>query len=56
MTTARTGTWAGRLTRLGFTDALRAERMLGDAADSPITSIRGSANQWRGAVGIGYTF
>ncbi|HEX7709656.1 MAG TPA: MipA/OmpV family protein [Sphingomonadaceae bacterium] len=31
-------------------------RMLGDAADSPITSIRGSANQWLGAVGIGYTF
>ena len=32
MTTARTGTWAGRLTRLGFADALRAERMLGDPA------------------------
>ena len=32
MTTARTGTWAGRLTRLGFTDALRAERMLADPA------------------------
>jgi outer membrane scaffolding protein for murein synthesis (MipA/OmpV family) len=31
-------------------------RMLGDAADSPITSIRGSPNQWLGAVGIGYTF
>lgn len=32
------------------------DRLLGDAADSPITSIRGSANQWLGAVGIGYTF
>lgn len=31
-------------------------RMLGDAKDSPYTSIRGSAGQWFGAVGIGYTF
>ncbi|BBC74357.1 structural protein MipA [Altererythrobacter sp. B11] len=31
-------------------------RMLGDAKDSPIVSIRGSANQWAGAIGIGYTF
>ncbi|AKH44042.1 outer membrane scaffolding protein for murein synthesis (MipA/OmpV family) [Altererythrobacter atlanticus] len=31
-------------------------RMLGDAKDSPITSIRGSADQWMGALGIGYTF
>ncbi len=30
--------------------------MLGDAKDSPYTSIRGSAGQWFGAVGIGYTF
>jgi len=32
------------------------DRLLGDAADSPITSVRGSPNQWLGAVGIGYTF
>lgn len=31
-------------------------RMLGDAKNSPFTSIRGDANQWLGAVGIGYTF
>jgi len=30
--------------------------MLGDPKRSPVTSIRGSANQWFGAVGIGYTF
>lgn len=31
-------------------------RLLGDPKRSPITSIRGSANQWFGAVGVGYTF
>ncbi|MDZ7588465.1 MAG: MipA/OmpV family protein [Parasphingorhabdus sp.] len=31
-------------------------RLLGDAKRSPITSIRGSADQWFGAVGVGYTF
>lgn len=31
-------------------------RMLGDAKDSPLTSVRGSADQWMGAAGIGYTF
>ena len=31
-------------------------RMLGDPKRSPVTSIRGSANQWFGAVGVGYTF
>lgn len=31
-------------------------RMMGDAKRSPYTSIRGSADQWFGAVGIGYTF
>ncbi|HEY8603878.1 MipA/OmpV family protein [Tsuneonella suprasediminis] len=30
--------------------------MLGDAKDTPYTSIRGSADQWLGGVGIGYTF
>jgi outer membrane scaffolding protein for murein synthesis (MipA/OmpV family) len=31
-------------------------RMLGDARRSPLTSIRGSPNQFLGAVGLGYTF
>ncbi len=31
-------------------------RMIGDPKRSPITSIRGSADQWFGAVGVGYTF
>ncbi|MEP0449124.1 MAG: MipA/OmpV family protein [Parasphingorhabdus sp.] len=31
-------------------------RILGDPKRSPVTSIRGSANQWFGAVGVGYTF
>ena len=30
--------------------------MLNDAKNTPYTSIRGSADQWFGAVGIGYTF
>lgn len=32
------------------------ERMLGSAARTPITSIRGSRSQWMGGVGVGYTF
>jgi outer membrane scaffolding protein for murein synthesis (MipA/OmpV family) len=31
-------------------------RALGDVAASPLTSIRGSANQFLGAIGLGYTF
>ncbi len=31
-------------------------RLLNDAKRSPITSIRGDADQWFGAVGVGYTF
>ena len=31
-------------------------RMMGDAKRSPFTSLRGSANQWFAALGIGYTF
>lgn len=31
-------------------------RMLGDAKRTPFTSVRGDADQWMGAVGIGYTF
>jgi outer membrane scaffolding protein for murein synthesis (MipA/OmpV family) len=32
------------------------ERMLGSAAKTPITSIRGSRSQWMGGLGVGYTF
>ncbi|WP_421990079.1 MipA/OmpV family protein [Qipengyuania sp.] len=31
-------------------------RMLGDAKRTPFTSVRGDADQWLGALGIGYTF
>lgn len=31
-------------------------RLIGDAADTPFTSIRGSADQFIGGIGIGYTF
>ncbi|WP_417609837.1 MipA/OmpV family protein [Parasphingorhabdus sp.] len=31
-------------------------RMLGDPKRSPVTSIRGSADQFFGAIGVGYTF
>ncbi|MDG5749256.1 MipA/OmpV family protein [Qipengyuania sp. XHP0207] len=31
-------------------------RLLGDAKETPFTSIRGDADQWSAALGIGYTF
>lgn len=31
-------------------------RLVGDAADTPFTSIRGSADQFIGGIGVGYTF
>ena len=31
-------------------------RALGDAKDTPFTSVRGEANQFFGALGVGYTF
>lgn len=31
-------------------------RLMGDAADTPYTSIRGSADQFIGGIGVGYTF
>lgn len=31
-------------------------RMLNDAKDTPYTSIRGTANQWVGGLGVAYTF
>ena len=48
----------GDLTNGGLAGVLVGghSRMLGDAKDSPYTSIRGSTGQWFGAVGIGYTF
>jgi len=48
----------GDLTDGGFALVLLGgySRMLGDAKESPFTSIRGSADQWMGAVGLGYTF
>lgn len=36
--------------------AANYSRLVGDFADSPIVDDRGSANQWFGAVGLGYTF
>ncbi|MBO9499757.1 MAG: MipA/OmpV family protein [Novosphingobium sp.] len=48
----------GDLTDGGFSLILIGSysRMVGQAADSPIVSVRGSANQWLGAVGLGYVF
>lgn len=31
-------------------------RLVGDAADTPFTSVRGSADQFIGGIGLGYTF
>jgi outer membrane scaffolding protein for murein synthesis (MipA/OmpV family) len=31
-------------------------RLVGDAADTPFTATRGSANQLIGGIGLGYTF
>ena len=41
---------------LGLYAAGSYSRLKGDFALSPVTSIAGNANQWFGAVGIGYTF
>lgn len=38
-----------------FTTA-RYSRLTGDFADSPIVDLRGSRNQWLGAVGLAYTW
>lgn len=48
----------GDLTNGGLSAVLIGgySRMLGDARRTPYTSIRGSADQWFGAVGLGYTF
>ncbi len=41
---------------LGLVAIAGYSRMLGDAKDTPFTSVRGSADQFLGAVGLGYTF
>lgn len=48
----------GDLTNGGFAAVLLGgySRMLGDAKRTPYTALRGSADQWLAAVGIGYTF
>lgn len=48
----------GDLTNGGFAifAAANYSRLVGDFKDAPTTSIRGSANQFVGALGIGYTF
>jgi MipA family protein len=48
----------GDLTNGGLAGVLIGghSRMLGDAKDTPYTSLRGSAGQWFGAIGVGYTF
>lgn len=43
----------GGLSLIGFGGY---SHLLGDAADSPFTRLRGTADQWLAAVGIGYTF
>ena len=48
----------GDLTNGGFAGFLLGgySRMLGDASDTPFTSIRGSDDQWLVGAGIGFTF
>lgn len=41
---------------LGLLIVTGYSRVLGNAADTPFTSVRGSRNQFLGAVGVGYTF
>ena len=41
---------------LGLVAIAGYSRVLGDAADTPFTSVRGSRDQFMGALGIGYTF
>ncbi|HSQ96712.1 MAG TPA: MipA/OmpV family protein [Croceibacterium sp.] len=48
----------GNLANGGFAlfGAASYTRVLGDAKRSPLTSMRGSADQWFGTLGVGYTF
>lgn len=40
----------------GLVGIVGYSRVLGDAADTPFTSVRGSRDQFLGALGVGYTF
>lgn len=51
--TSLTGDLTGGLSLIGGGSY---RRMLNDAADSPITSIAGSRDQWIGMLGLAYTF
>jgi MipA family protein len=48
----------GDLTNGGFAGFLIGgySQLIGDAADTPFTAVRGSADQWLLGAGIGYTF
>lgn len=52
-TVALTGDLTGGLSLVGGGGY---RRLLNDAADSPVTSIAGSRDQWYGALGLAYTF
>ncbi len=41
---------------LGLVVITGYSRLLGDAANNPFTTVRGSRDQFLGAVGVGYTF
>lgn len=45
----RNGGWAAGV-------VLSYQHLLGSAAHTPITAIRGSRHQWVGGIGVGYTF
>lgn len=48
----------GNLTNGGLAGFLLGgySKLVGDAADTPFTSVRGSDSQWLAGVGLGYTF
>lgn len=48
-----TGNLLGGLSLVG---GVSYSRLMNDFADSPVTSIAGSRNQWSGAIGLAYTF
>lgn len=41
---------------LALMSGVSYRRMLNDAADSPVTSVAGSPDQWTGLLGLAYTF
>jgi outer membrane scaffolding protein for murein synthesis (MipA/OmpV family) len=48
-----TGDLTGGLQLMG---GVSYRRLLNDAADSPVTSVAGSRDQWTGMLGLGYSF